>query len=116
MDRALLGYRKQGPPLFGRELTVELDLDVDLIDQAARAIAVSAVLGVHLPMCEVELHPLQRPALALGVHPHRDDLASSQCREEKFVGSRGGIPASGAQGLICLKPVSPDRDVFQEVW
>jgi len=116
MDRALLGYRKQCLPLFGRELTQERHFDVDLIDQAARALAVGGVLGVYLPVGEVELHPLQRPALALRVHPQRDHLASSQCREEKFVGSRGGILASGAQGFICLKPVSPHRDVLEEIW
>jgi hypothetical protein len=47
---ALFGYRNQDLPLFGRELTLELDLNVDLIDQAACAFAVSGVLGVHLPM------------------------------------------------------------------
>jgi hypothetical protein len=50
-------------------------------------------------------HPLQRPALALGVHPQCDNLASSQGREQKFVGSRAGILASGAPGFICLNPV-----------
>jgi hypothetical protein len=48
MDWTLLGYRKQCLPLFGRELALELDLDVDLIDQGIRALAVSAVLGMHL--------------------------------------------------------------------
>jgi len=116
MDRAFLGYRKQHPPLLGRELTLELDLDVDLIDQAARAKAISAVYGVHLPVREVYLHVPQRPAFALGVHPHRDGLASSQCREKKFVGSRGGILASGTQGFVRLKLVAPGRDNLQEVW
>jgi hypothetical protein len=50
MDRALLGYRKQYLPLFGRKLTLERQLDVDLIGQAVPALAVSAVLGVHLPV------------------------------------------------------------------
>jgi hypothetical protein len=116
MDRTLLGDRKEYPPLLGGELALELDLDVYLIDQAARVLAVSAVFGVRLPVWKVDLHPLQGPTLTLGVHPQGDDLASSQCREEKFIGRRSGILASGTQGFICLKPVSPDEDVFQEVW
>jgi hypothetical protein len=46
MDRALLGYRQEHPPLFGGEITLKLDFNVDLIDQAA----VSGALGVHLLM------------------------------------------------------------------
>jgi hypothetical protein len=50
MDRTLLGYREQYPPLMGAELAPELDLDVYLIDQAAGALSVSAVLGMRLPV------------------------------------------------------------------
>jgi hypothetical protein len=48
MDRTLLGYRKQCLPLFGRELSLEVDLDVDLVERTHHAIAVGGVLGVHL--------------------------------------------------------------------
>ena len=48
--RSLICILSSGVTLRTSQDTLELDLDVDLIDQAARAIAVSGVLGVHLPM------------------------------------------------------------------
>ena len=53
--------------------------------------------------------------LPLGVHPQRDRFAGPQCREQQVVGGRSGILASHAHGFICLKQVSPDGNVLQEL-
>jgi hypothetical protein len=115
MDRTFFGYRKQCAPLLVGELTHEPNLDIDVIDQAPLVSAVSTVLGMHLRVRQVDMHALKGPALARGIHSQRDRFACSQCRQEEFVGIRGGILASRAKGFICLKCMSPSTDVLQEV-
>src|SRR5262249_36372393 len=66
----------------------------------------------RLPLLQLDLHPLQRPALPVGVHLHRDRRARAQRREEKVVRRRPRVIAADVGGLVAGQGVGAQLDVL----
>ena len=71
MDGATLGDEQQSLPLSVVEVAGQLDVAVNMGDPGAARHAVSAVFRAEFVSAATSPDPLQWPALAIGVHPHR---------------------------------------------
>ena len=103
MYRTFLSDRKESPPLLVRQLTDELNFDLDEIDQPILAGTFSGVIRMHLCMRQVDANSLKRPTFARCVHAQRDRLARSERGQKELVRTRPAILASGTEGFIRLK-------------
>lgn len=78
MDGTAFGdVQKPGALLVG-ELTFELHLAFNLVQLAGPRLAARAVRGVDVPMTQPHRDVAQPPALAVGVHAHRDGGAGAK--------------------------------------
>src|ERR1700749_3876980 len=91
MDRAAFGDVQEPGTLVGGELTVELQLALNAVHQPNRDFAPQAVGGVDALVAHPDRDAAQRPALALGVHAHRDRGAGTESGPEQGI---GGAPLS----------------------
>lgn len=96
MNRAAFGYVQKPGALVVGELTLELNLALNVVQLAGPRFAVGAVLGVNAPMAQPDRGLTQPPALAVGVHAYRDGGAGAKTGQEQVVG--GGATVGAADG------------------
>ena len=71
MNRATFGDVQQPLPLNVVEVAGYFDVAINMIYLSVGGLAVGAVLRVNARVPQRHLNPLEWPAPAVGVHPHR---------------------------------------------
>src|SRR3954470_14216900 len=104
VDRALGGDDPQLLDLLGAELVGEAHEEVEA--RGAAAVGRRVVAG--------DLHAAGVPALALGVHLHRDGGTRSEARSEQLERLRAGVRATDLGALVDRKLVAADLDGMAE--
>jgi len=80
-----------------RRLGVQEQLQVDAVDLALSRIAL-----------EARLDPVERPALAFGVQPNREDGSGAECRQHCLNRRRARVLPALVHGLVDQQPVRAD--------
>ena len=97
---AVLGDAQKPGPLLRRELTVELQLALDVIQLPGFGLAIHAIVGVNPPVAQPHRDAAQRPALALGVHADGDGGTGAQAGQEQVVRCGAAVGATNSDGLV----------------
>jgi len=111
MNRASFGDLHQPLPLRVVELAGQLDVAIDVIDRSLRGLAIGAVFRVNARVPQRHSHPLERPALAVGVHPHRHGGARPERGQQQIVGCRPCVVADRSW-LVGDEPVVTGGDLW----
>ena len=113
MDWTSTGDLEQPPSLFFRQIAGEGNLHFSAVDHPGPALTSGTIIRMNLRVCQSDVDRLERPMLALGIHPHGDAGADSERGEEKLVRVRPRISPSSVVRFISLEPVPTDRYVFE---
>lgn len=85
MNRAAFGNVHEPGALFLGEVTIELQLALNVVQLPDAGFAVRAVFGVDALMTHPYRDVAQRPAFALGVHADRHRGAGAEGRQEQVI-------------------------------
>jgi hypothetical protein len=77
-----------------------MNVPFDSIQKSVSGFTCGAIGGMDLGVSKMHRHFLKRPRFAASVHPQRHRGASSQSREQQFVGSRSRIRAADGKRLV----------------
>jgi len=114
MDRALIGYLKKASSLLRAEWSFQDNLAFNLVQPSDFGFAIGAIFSVDPRVPQANRDLFQWPLLAFGVQSQRHRCAGSKRREQQLVRPRAGICASGADGLVGMKPVLPYFNPLRE--
>ena len=97
VDWATPRYLHEALTLLFSKITPEEQLEVDAVD---------------LPLPRVAGHPrldaVERPALAFGIQPNREDRSGAEGGQERFRRGGPGVLAPVSHGLVHEQAVRPD--------
>ena len=114
MNRALVRDFQQPLLLIGAERSRELDLQVDVPDRFALALAVHAVFGVNALVRQTHEHVLERPLLLARVHAERHRSAGAERRQQQRVRVRALIGAAHGVRFVDEEEVSVSGHPLQK--
>jgi hypothetical protein len=97
VDWATPRYLHEALTLLFSKIAAEEQLEVDLVDLPLPRIA-----------GEARLDAVERPALAFGIQPNREDRSGAEGGQERFRRSGPGVLAPVGHGLIHEQAVRPD--------
>jgi len=104
VDRAPAGHRVDALHLLGRQAVPEPQPKLDTVPSRPLPALVS----------EVDLDPIERPALAPRVQRGRDRRSAPEGSQEQLDRRRAGIVAADGAGLVGREPVRADPDLVAE--
>jgi hypothetical protein len=97
MHRAAQGDLRQTLPLLVAEVAAEQQLQVDAVDLPLARIARDAGLD-----------PVERPALAFGIQPNREDRSGAERGEHRLGRRRPSVLSALVHRLVHQQPVRTD--------
>ncbi len=97
VDGAPRGDLRQTLTLLVGEVAAEQQLQLDAVDLALARIARQA-----------RLDPIQRPALAFGIQPNREDRSGAERRKHRLRRRRARVLAALVHGLVHQHTVWPN--------
>jgi hypothetical protein len=97
VDWATSRYLHEALPLLVGEIAPEEQLQLDAVDLALPRIAGDA-----------RLDAVERPALAFGIQPNREDRSGAEGGQERFRRGGPGVLAAVGHGLVDEQAVRPD--------
>jgi len=101
-------------PLIGRELPLQMDLPLDVVESSLARVAVRAVLCPHLRVRELHANPPQRPLLAACVHGDRHRRAGTEGGKQQLIGIRACVAAAGRDRFVGRELVHAGGDALHK--
>ena len=94
MNWATIGDVEQSLPLIVVEVAGQFDVAINMIDPPPRGFTLRAVFGMNARVPQRHSDPLERPALTVGVHPHRHGGTRPERGQQQIVGCWSRIVAN----------------------